>query len=103
MPAAKTKLDFSMNWPLKSALSNNIADDFSNLILLCLGLATLPGSALRVMVDVMLVAVAMEEVLVNIMNKIISTTLPLGKPIEHAVGKVMSSFSKESSLKNEKV
>ena len=45
----------------------------------------MPGSALRVMVDVMLVAVAMEEVLVNIMNNKISTKLPSSKPVEYVV------------------
>jgi len=39
------------------------------------GLATLPGSALRVMVDVMLVAVAMEEVDVAIWDEVVAADM----------------------------
>ena len=42
-----------------------IADNFSQINLPCIGLATLLGSALRATVDAMLAEVAMEEVLVD--------------------------------------
>jgi len=41
------------------------------------GLATLPGSALRVMVDVMLVAVAMEEVDVAIWDEVVAADMEI--------------------------